>query len=440
MQEGDRITANPTETARRQRRTILWSARLTFLALVFTVTLLTVLELSRTAVAEPEILGVHIPWWLLPVSFSALVSASALALDILTPSKKLATLSAIFFGLLAGLLATVAISFIIDLVAQAYGLDLRSSSFHVVAMTKVVLGIALCFLSITIVLGTQDDFRLVIPYVEFARQVRGIRPLILDSSVLIDGRILEASQTGFIQAPIIVPRFVVDELQRLADSSDRHKRQRGRRGLDMVNKMHASATVNLTVDETQIDGGIGVDQSLLELARQRHGVVVSTDIGLIKVGRIRQIDVINLNDLANALKLNLLPGMQFEIELIRRGENQGQAVGFLEDGTMVVVDEAAELIGASAQVEVTSSLQTSAGRMIFAALPGGPAAAPIPAEELPEAAEDEPAPPTPAASSPEPTAAADESEPRGAEPKAGPLGPGYHAKRKSRSLRNPRRE
>lgn len=448
MQEARTNAPNPSEVARRQLRTILWAARLTFVALIFTVTLLTVLELSRSEVIEPKILGIPIPWWLLPVSFSILVSATAIVLDVLTPSKKLATLSAIFFGLLAGLLATVAISFIIDLVAQAYGLDLRSSSYLVVAMTKVVLGIALCYLSITIVLGTQDDFRLVIPYVEFARQVRGIRPLILDTSVLIDGRIVEAGQTGFIQAPIVIPRFVIDELHELADSSDRNKRLRGRRGLDIVNRMHASALINVSIDETEISGSVGVDQALLELARQLNGVVVSTDIGLVKVGRIRQVQVINLNDLANALKLNLLPGTQFEIELMRRGENQGQAVGYLEDGTMVVVDDAEAWIGSSIDVEVTSSLQTSAGRMIFAALPRDDAArADVQSQLQPESATE------PAIASPEPVEPGAEGEPpaeattaaageRGDSTRKGegPLGPGHRAKRRTRNLRNPRRE
>lgn len=440
MRQDEPNSPDPIETARKQRRRILSAARFTFIAMVLTVTLLTVLELSRTDIAEPRVLGLRIPWWLLPVCFSLLVGTVSIALDILTPSKKLATLSAIFFGLLAGLLATVAISFIIDLVAQAYGLDRGATSFHVVAMAKVVIGISLCYLCITIVLGTQDDFRLVIPYVEFAKQVRGVRPLILDTSVLIDGRILEAGQTGFIQAPIIISRFVIDELHALADSSDRNKRLRGRRGLDVVNKLHSSPAVNASIDETEIAGNLGVDQALLELARQRSGIVVSTDIGLVKIGRIRQIQVINLNDLANALKLNLLPGARLDVQLIRRGENEGQAVGYLEDGTMVVVDDASESIGETVAVEVTSSLQTSAGRMIFAMRSGS---------LRDGASEDEQAPPSPQVDS-IPEAAVGEAsqaeeiattrEPTQRSAEQGPLGPGRRAKKRSRNLRNPRRE
>ena len=360
---------NPVESARKQVRTLLWIARLAFVALVFTVTLLTVLELSRENASPPRVFGILIPWWLLPVTFSTLLTIAGILLDILTPTKKLATLSAIFFGLLAGLIATVAISFVIDLIAQAYGLDLRGAASLIVAMTKVVVGITLSYLSITIVLGTQDDFRLVIPYVEFARQVRGIRPLILDTSILIDGRIVEIADTGFLQAPVVIPRFVLEELHNLADSGDRMKRQRGRRGLDILSRLLNNPNASTSVNESMIPEPASVDQALLELARELNAVLVTVDVGLMKVAKVRQVQVLNLNDLANALKSNLFPGDRIPVKLIRRGENSGQGVGYLEDGTMVVVENGESLINSTIEVIVSSSLQTSAGRMIFAILP-----------------------------------------------------------------------
>jgi hypothetical protein len=223
--------------------------------------------------------------------------------------------------------------------------------------------------------------------------------------------------------------------------------------------MHTTPLVNVSIDETETTGSVGVDQSLLELARQLNGVVVSTDIGLVKVGHIRQVQVINLNDLANALKLNLLPGTHLAVELIRRGENEGQAVGYLEDGTMVVVDEAEQAIGSSVTVEVTSSLQTSAGRMIFAALPGTSAvrghasqteggdqgaSTPDAAAEQTSAPSAEPAGAErdagPGQADPSEQAAAAERAEQSQRSTTGPLGPQRRPKRRAGNLRNPRRE
>jgi uncharacterized protein YacL len=230
-----------------------------------------------------------------------------------------------------------------------------------------VIGIVLCYLSVSVVLTTKDDFRLVLPYVEFARQVRGIRPLLVDTSTLIDGRIDDLGHSGFIDAPLIVPQFVLDELQTLADSSDKFKRERGRRGLDLVAKMQQNPYLDLTIDDPSIDG-LNVDAKLVELARRQDMRIITTDTNLKKIAQINGVAVLNVNDLAAVLKAILIPGEAIQLELSKAGENPDQAVGYLPDGTMVVVQDAADHVGEIATIVVTNTLQTAAGKMVFATM------------------------------------------------------------------------
>jgi uncharacterized protein YacL len=218
-----------------------------------------------------------------------------------------------------------------------------------------------------VVLTTKDDFRLVIPYVEFAKQVRGVRPLLLDTSALIDGRINELGATGFLDAPIIVPQFVVDELQALADSSDKLKRARGRRGLDMVSRLQQNPYVDLSIDNPRVEPTT-VDRMLVELAKDQKMRILTTDAALKKVAQINGVAVLNINDLAATLKTAAIPGEALQVTLVKAGDVEGQGVGYLPDGTMIVVEGGAERIGSSVNAIVTNSLQTSAGRMIFARL------------------------------------------------------------------------
>jgi uncharacterized protein YacL len=266
------------------------------------------------------------------------------------------------------MLATIALASIMDLLLQTAIDDQRSIDKLKPFMTtfKVMLGITLCYLGITTVLQTQDDFRLVIPYIEFSKIMRGQRPLILDTSALIDARIADVGATGIIQTPLVVPRFVIAELQMLADSHDKLKRARGRRGLDVVRRLQRS-TLDVSIDDTIVPGK-AVDQMLIELARRIPGTIVTSDLGLARVAEIQSIPTLNLNDVANALKPALVPGETLSLRLIKPGEQHGQAVGYLDDGTMVVADSALHRIGELATVMVTSTLQTSAGRLIFARL------------------------------------------------------------------------
>ena len=223
-------------------------------------------------------------------------------------------------------------------------------------------------MAVSMVLTTRDNIRLVIPYVEFSKQVRGVRPMLLDTSVLIDGRINTFCRTGFLDAPLMVPRFVIDELHQLGDSSDRTKRERGRRGLENLRSLQDTTSAALSIEETPTAEG-AVDQALIELAIQNHLRLVTTDQTLQRVADIRKVQTLNLNDLSNMIQGRVVPGDQLTVEILRRGDNEQQGVGFLPDGTMVVVEGAAEHIGSQINVEVNNLLQTNAGRMVFAAMP-----------------------------------------------------------------------
>jgi uncharacterized protein YacL len=247
-----------------------------------------------------------------------------------------------------------------------------------VGAVKLMLGITSCFLTISFILQTKDDIRFVVPYVEFARQTRGNRPLILDTSVIIDGRIADICETRIIDSPLFIPRFVLQELQLIADSADKLKRNRGRRGLDMLNKLQTNDKVEIHISDTRlpsIEESGDVDQKLVALAKKVDGRVVTNDYNLNKIAQIRGVDVININDLANALKPVVMPGETMTVRIIKPGEESGQGVGYLEDGTMVVAESARDRINEEVTLTVTSVLQTSAGRMIFGR-PEGISAAP----------------------------------------------------------------
>jgi len=365
---------NPFERVRRQRAIILRAVRVVFFVLVLTVTLLITVQASTY---EPKRI-VH--WWV-PLVVSCGVFAVALTADLLTPNKKISTITGVLVGIMAGLLATLALGFVIDLVVESWVPDVKALDVlkPFISSIKVLIGITLSYLGISTVLQTQDDFRLVIPYVEFAKQLRGPRPMLLDSSALIDGRLADMAATGFMQAPLVIPRFVVGELQTLADSADPLKRAKGRRGLDVVTRLQRSPRLDVSLDESNVPGGAagkGVDQMLVELARSTSGVVVTTDHALGRVASIHSVPVLNLHDLANAMKSSLVPGESVAVRLIRVGEQQGQGAGYLPDGTMIVAEDGAAAVGQTVMLGVLSSLQTAAGRMIFARLAEGAAAAP----------------------------------------------------------------
>lgn len=189
---------------------------------------------------------------------------------------------------------------------------------------------------------------------------------ILDTSVIIDGRIADICETHFLEGTIVIPQFVLEELQHIADSSDGLKRNRGRRGLDILNRLQKDLPVNVEIYEGDFDEIQEVDSKLVKLAKVMNGIVVTNDFNLNKVCEFQNVQVLNINDLANAVKPVVLPGEEMKVQVIKDGKEQNQGVAYLDDGTMIVVEEGRNYIGKTIDVVVTSVLQTSAGRMIFA--------------------------------------------------------------------------
>jgi len=189
---------------------------------------------------------------------------------------------------------------------------------------------------------------------------------ILDTSVIIDGRIADVCETGFLDGTLVIPQFVLKELQLVADSADSMKRNRGRRGLDILQKIQKMGGVTVTVSDIDFPDVREVDLKLIELARTLHGKIVTNDFNLNKVAQLRGVDVLNINELANALKPVVLPGEPLHVHIVKEGKEANQGVAYLDDGTMVVVEHGKRLIGQTVDVTVTTIYQTAAGRMIFA--------------------------------------------------------------------------
>lgn len=194
----------------------------------------------------------------------------------------------------------------------------------------------------------------------------GASPKILDTSVIIDGRISDIIKTGFIEGKIVVPTFVLDELRYIADSADDLKRVRGRHGLDMLNEIQNTSKVVVEIDDTKIEDVEEVDIKLLRLAEKINGCVVTNDYNLNKVAQIQNIKILNINELSNAVKPRLVAGEKIILNIVKEGKDSAQGVGYLDDGTMIVVENGRKAVGTTTEVEVSSILQTPAGRMIFA--------------------------------------------------------------------------
>ncbi len=299
------------------------------------------------------------------------VSQSVTAVDALVRRKRIDVVTAIYFGLLIGVLLSFLLMLALGPVLQSLGL--RDWQGIVAAMSMLMLS----YLSISLLLQTKDDFRFVIPYVEFMRDLKGGRPLILDSSALIDGRIAEVVETKMLDAKMIVPSFVLKEVQDIADSQDKGRRIRGRRGLDVLSRLQGIQHAEVEMHEVESDGkGLSVDQRLVKLAMELGGRIVTSDFNLNKVASVQGVDVVNLNDVASALRPRFLPGDALHVKVTKIGEGAGQGIGYLDDGTMVVIDQGNGLIGQDIEATVTSVLQSSAGRMIFAR-PAGVEAPPV---------------------------------------------------------------
>ncbi|MCU0960106.1 MAG: PIN domain-containing protein [Pirellulaceae bacterium] len=298
-----------------------------------------------------------LPWL---IFFSILlVAAAVIVIDMFVPNKRIDTISAVYFGTLVGMVLTYALTIALEpLLGQVnqYGDAVR-----------IGLGVVLVYTCISLLLQTKDDFRFIIPYVEFSKDVKGLKPYVLDTSVVIDGRVADLVETEIFDNTLIMPRFVLSELQRIADSSDKLRRSRGRRGLDILNRLRSDKRVDLKIYDRDLAelSGHPVDMKLVLLAKHLGGKIITGDYNLNKVARLHNVPVINLNDVANALKPVYLPGEGFSVRIVKPGEAVGQGVGYLDDGTMIVVEDGRDHIGQTVRITVTSVLQTSAGRMIF---------------------------------------------------------------------------
>ena len=299
-----------------------------------------------------------------PLIGTVAIAGVIVGIDIVTPRKSIAITSAIVVGLLVGLIAAGLVADVIVENLKPYPTESWRQTLNL-AFSAVF-----SYLAISIILQTKDDFRFIIPYVEFNRERRGGKPLILDTSVIIDGRIVDIVETKIIDEPIIIPRFVLKELHDVADSADRLKRTRGRRGLDMLAKLQKNPNISVQIADCHVPEAVEVDHKLVALGKSMAARIVTNDFNLNKVATLQSVDVININDLANALRPVVLPGEPLEVRIIKPGEEYGQGVGYLDDGTMVVVDHGQERIGNDVKIIVTSVLQTSAGRMIFGRIEG----------------------------------------------------------------------
>jgi len=314
-----------------------------------------------------------LPW----APWAAIGGMTALALglirmDIAVGRKELQTVTAIYFGLIVGVFLT----YIVRLALLPIFPDLGDAKLTP-AVAKhqqlgqfiiLIIGMVLCYLCVSILMQTKDDFRFIIPYVEFSPDLKGRKPLILDTSVIIDGRIADLLETKTLDNQLIIPGFVVAELQNIADGGDRLKRTRGRRGLDILNRIRDNKLLEVDISERELPEfeGQPVDMRLVLLAKHLHGKLVTNDYNLNKVAALHNVPVINLNDIANALKPVFIVGENIEVRIVKAGEGAGQGVGYLDDGTMIVVEGGRDHVNELVRATVTSMLQKSAGRMVFA--------------------------------------------------------------------------
>jgi uncharacterized protein YacL len=329
---------------------------------------LVAIGIATLLVTSPGFVELDNPAWLPFLVFlgTLILAAGTIAADIFVPRKPIDVISAVYFGLLVGVFLTYIVMLVLTPLMPAPDSKERWDVGFRTA-TPLLLGMVLCYVCISVLVQTKDDFRFIIPYVEFSKEVKGLKPYILDTSVVIDGRIADLVETNILDNQLIMPRFVLAELQAIADSSDKLRRARGRRGLDILNRLRNNEDIDLKIYDRELPemDGQPVDMKLVLLAKHLEGKIVTGDYNLNKVARLHNVAVINLNEIANSLKPIFLPGETLAVRIVKPGEEVGQGVGYLDDGTMIVVEGGRDHIGKEIKINVTSVLQTSAGRMIF---------------------------------------------------------------------------
>jgi uncharacterized protein YacL len=326
----------------------LWVIRILFLCLSTT---------AGFAISEvrPELITFHLSGMVIGFGFGWLM----IAIDEMLKGFSLRAFSSISFGLLLGNV----IALFID----------RSGLFeNVEAQTTrwiIRLGLFLAFSYIGMILAmrsNKEDFSLIIPYVRFSPQNSPDNFLLLDTSAIIDGRIADLIEAKFLEGLIVVPRFVLKELQQVADSNDPLKRARGQRGLEMLSKIRSNPRIEVKIHDADYSEETGVDAKLVRLAKNIRGKIFTTDHNLLRVAELQSVNCVNMNELAKSMRTALLPGEVLNLKVVREGRDKGQGVGYLPDGTMVVVNNGQSRVGQQVDAQVASTIQTGAGVIVFA--------------------------------------------------------------------------
>jgi uncharacterized protein YacL len=283
-----------------------------------------------------------------------------IAVDEMLKGFSLRAFSATTFGLLLGT--------VVALLVDKSGL-FENADPNVKWLIRLSLFLSFGYIGIILAMrSNKEDFSLIIPYVRFSPQNKPDNLLLLDTSVIIDGRIADLIETHFLEGLIIVPRFVLKEIQQVADSADPIKRARGRRGLEMLNRIQRNAQIEVRIHEGDFPDEKEVDTKLVHLARNLNARLFTNDYNLTKIAELQKVNCVNLHEVARCLKVILLPGEILQLKIVREGKDKGQGVGYLPDGTMVVVNSGQPQIGQQVEVQIQSLLQTGAGVIVFADL------------------------------------------------------------------------
>lgn len=294
--------------------------------------------------------------------FGFIVGVVGVSIETFARRVSLRGLSSAVFGIILGLLLARLAG---EMIKTLFRLDDEVMYNIIFYMTLISV-----YFGLTLGLKGRSEFSLVIPYVKFKRQELKEEEVVVDTSSIIDGRIIDTVKTGFLEVRFIIPRFVLNELHVLSDSTDHLKRQKGKRGIEILHELRKESNVEVEIIDDMVETVSSVDDKLVKLAANLDAKILTTDYNLNRIAQLQGVKVLNINDLANALKPTFIAGEKLSLKLIKEGKEHNQAVGYLDDGTMVVVENARWFIGKKVNIEVTSILQNPSGRIVFTKLIG----------------------------------------------------------------------